>query len=446
MRWPLTARSRARWSSRAVPTLTVLGTPDWHSLPGAVSRGWSTPARVVRRVLRLVPMVGTGTVVGPPGGTTAERGTWPAESLATRVNDPTTRPATARAAAARAARRRAHGPGLSGRLGCSGIGPPGRGGPVPAPHPPPVPQAQGQRHGRHQQHQRPQQGRGMEPEEVAGLVEGGKDRPGHLPAVGAVGLDPHPGQPGRAGEPLDGRAAAPPRDQVVQHQGAPHVAVEADAGVGGPDDRVPGDPVAPGVLGPDAAERALDEVAAGPVPAGALGQVDAELGTGQDLVPADDPAGGGPLEVEADVAALDPVAGDLVAGAAVQVDPGALDVADRVALDRVGPGVAYLDAGGSALHGVAPEPVAGAAVHDQPGGGVAGGGVGDDGVAGGPDRGGRAVAEHDAAAGVADGVVGLEQVVAAAAGEQEAVAAVAGGGVAVQHQGPAAAVGVEPVV
>src|SRR5829696_5427064 len=119
-------------------------------------------------------MVGTGTVVGPPGGTTAERGTWPAESLATRVDDPTTRPATARAAAARAARRRAHGPGLSGRLGCSGIGPPGRGGPVPAPHPPPVPQAQGQRHGRHQQHQRPQQGCGMEPEEVAGLVEGGQ--------------------------------------------------------------------------------------------------------------------------------------------------------------------------------------------------------------------------------------------------------------------------------
>ena len=62
-----------------------------------------------------------------------------------------------------------------------------------------------------------------------------------------------------------------------------------------------------------------------------------------------------------------------------------------------------------------------------------------------PIGGGRAVAEHDAAAGVADGVVGLEQVVAAAAGEQEAVAAVAAGGVAVQHQGPAAAVGVEPV-
>src|SRR5829696_1834618 len=438
MRWPLAALSRARWSCLALPTSTVvLAPPSWHSLPAAGSRAASTPARADRRVLTLVPMVGTGAVAGPAAGAAAERGAPPGPSLTTRANDSATRPVTARAAAARAAR--------PGRVGCSDIDPPDGRGLVPAPHPPAVPQAQGQGHGGHGQDQQPEQRRGVEPEEVAQLVGRGQPAPGHLPAAGAVGLDPHPGQPGRAGEPLDGLLPAPARDQIVQHQGAADVAAEADAGVGGPQDGVAGDPVAPGVLGSDAAERALDEVAAGLVPAGALGQVDAELGAGQDLVPADHPAGRGPFEVEADVAALDPVAGDLVAGTAVQVDPWALDVADGVALDRVGPAVAHLDAGGAALDGVAPEPVAAAAVHDQPGDGVVGGGVGDDGVLGRPGRGGRAVAEHDAALAVADGVVALEQVVAAAAGEQEAVAAVAGGGVAVEDQGHTAAVGVEPV-
>src|SRR5918994_4479321 len=142
MRWPLAALSRARWSSLAVRTGTARPTPGWHALPAGATRAWSTPAD--RRVLTLVPMVGTGAVVGPAGDTTAERGAWPGPSLATSASDPTTRPATARAAAARAARRR------RGRVGCSGIGPPGRGGLVPAPHPPPVPQAQGQQQGGHQ--------------------------------------------------------------------------------------------------------------------------------------------------------------------------------------------------------------------------------------------------------------------------------------------------------
>ena len=52
----------------------------------------------------------------------------------------------------------------------------------------------------------------MEPEEVAGLVEGGKDRPGHLPAVGAVGLDPHPASP--AGLESRSMGERPPRPET----------------------------------------------------------------------------------------------------------------------------------------------------------------------------------------------------------------------------------------
>src|SRR5215211_2228406 len=129
-------------------------------------RAASTPARADRRVLTLVPMVGTGAVAGPAAGAAAERGAPPGPSLTTRANDSATRPVTARAAAARAAR--------PGRVGCSDIDPPDGRGLVPAPHPPAVPQAQGQGHGGHGQDQQPEQRRGVEPEEVAQLVGRGQ--------------------------------------------------------------------------------------------------------------------------------------------------------------------------------------------------------------------------------------------------------------------------------
>src|SRR5918999_3234167 len=107
MRWPLTALSRARWSWLALPTVTAPAPPpSRHSLPAAGWRAVSTPARVERRVLALVPMVGTGAVAGPAGGATAERGLCPEPSLVARAKEATTRPVTATAAAARAPARR----------------------------------------------------------------------------------------------------------------------------------------------------------------------------------------------------------------------------------------------------------------------------------------------------------------------------------------------------